>query len=150
MIERRAIACPSCGPTIGERLGAHLVRCTSTRWTRVRADAPLELVGRGSCGVVVATCSGCGGMTLELHGAAAACAVCGFERAARPEELEAVARGAAPARVQVAASAPAPPAKSAPRAPAPVFVAPPMPVFRRGAALPAPQKPRGYQPPKER
>lgn len=87
-------------------------------------------------------------MSAELRGQRLRCEICGFGRDASAEELDAASQGRGE-RLALRALAAAPPRSQAAQ-PAPAFVVPPMPIFKRGAALPVPAKPRGYQPPKER
>lgn len=131
MSARRGLACPTCGPVTAHRIAMLCVLCPS-------------------CRTLVATCAGCGGMTLARgDGVTMRCRldVCGYQRDMRADEIAALATfESAPRRVE-------------PVEPAPVrreeqkrdtFVAPPMPVFRKGAMVAAGPKPAAYRPPKER
>lgn len=81
------------------------------------------------------------------------CPLCAYTRPLRPEEeaWEASVAPLAKPRVEpppeAQGTAPGRVARAAPT-PAETFASMPMPVFRRGAAVPAPPKPRGYEPPR--
>lgn len=130
MSARRDLLCATCGPVTAHRIAMLAVLCPS-------------------CRVVVATCAGCGNMTLarESGGIAMRCGICGYHREMRPDEIAALATfESGPRRVKpvdVPQIRREEPRKD-------TFVAPPMPVFRKGAMVAAGPKPAAYRPPKER
>lgn len=81
------------------------------------------------------------------------CSTCGWTRTRRPEDDEADRLFAAVMARSETHAAPLPESetsRSGPQQQALAFVPPPMPNFRRGAQVPAPPKPHGYRPPKEK
>lgn len=152
MIERQeAMVCPACGPGIG--LLAPGAGLSKACW-RARLEWQGGALWRWQwgCGFRVATCGGCGLQTARQDGARFRCSACGWSRERRPEDdaadahLARVMAGHEP-RAETPVTAPEPPREEQA---AFAFVPPPMPTFRRGAQMPAPAKPIGYKPPRQK
>lgn len=154
MSERQeAMVCPACGPGIG--LLAPGAGLSKACWkARLEWEGGALFRWMWGCGLRLWCCGGCGLQTARQgNDGRVRCVTCGWTRESRPEDDEADRHfAAAIARGELREAPPPepePPAKE-PEQAAFAFVPPPMPNFRRGAQMPAPGKPQGYKPPRQK